>query len=66
MVLICNVPALILIVSAAVAVCTEGDESLTWTLKEYRPVAVGVPDTTPVLAFRERPGGSNPEARLQL
>jgi hypothetical protein len=35
--------------------------SVTTTLKEKEPAAVGVPLMTPVPAFSDRPGGAVPE-----
>ena len=34
--------------------------SVTFTPKEYRPAAVGMPVISPVVELSERPGGSDP------
>ena len=44
-----------------VAVWAGEPESLTVAPKEKLPLAVGVPETTPVAGVRERPAGSEPE-----
>lgn len=46
------------IVRLADAVCAVGvSESVTVTVKVVWPVAVGVPEITPVAVFRVNPGG---------
>src|ERR1700674_557609 len=51
----------------AVAVCAVGvEESVTWTVKEKVPIAVGVPAIVPVEAFSSNPGGNEPVTTLQL
>ena len=40
--------------------------SVTCTVKDAVPVAVGVPDITPVEVTRVRPAGNAPAIRLQL
>jgi len=40
--------------------------SVTRTVNGYVPAVVGVPLMTPVVIFRERPGGRLPEDILQL
>jgi hypothetical protein len=52
---------LILMLKALVAVCAGLLESVTWTVKLYRPITVGVPEMPPVLALSDRPGGKEPE-----
>ena len=47
-------------VSDRPCVAVSPNESVTWTVNEYRPAVAGVPDSTPVLAFRVRPGGRLP------
>jgi hypothetical protein len=44
----------------AVAVCADELESLTVTLTVKLPLAVGVPETTPVVAPRVSPAGKLP------
>ena len=44
----------------AVAVCADEAESLTVTLTVKLPLAVGVPETTPVVAPRLSPAGRLP------
>ncbi len=52
---------------AVVAVaCTPGVESVTVTVKENGPAVVGVPLITPVVVFRVRPAGSDPEANAKV
>jgi hypothetical protein len=51
---------------AAVAVALGVAESWTWTVKLDVPVAVGVPEMTPVVAFKVRPAGSAPAMMLQV
>ena len=41
------------------------DESLTWTVKSEVPVAMGVPEITPLPA-RDKPTGNVPPVRLQV
>ena len=52
--------------SAFVAFCAGLPESVTMAVKLYVPVAVGVPEITPVAALSNRPGGKEPEAIDQL
>jgi len=49
---------------AEVTACGEDSESLTVTLKEDVPLAVGLPLMTP-LVERVNPAGKDPEARVQ-
>jgi hypothetical protein len=51
---------------AAVAVALGVAESWTWTVKLDVPVAVGVPEMTPVAVFKVKPAGSAPEMMLQV
>jgi hypothetical protein len=44
-----------------VAVLTTPFASVTCDVNVYVPAVVGVPETTPVLAFSVRPGGNEPE-----
>ena len=54
-------------VNDLVAVCAVGVvESVTFAVKLNEPAAVGVPETTPVVALRLNPAGSAPELMLQL
>jgi hypothetical protein len=53
-------------VTVAVADCTDELESTTETPNEKLPLAVGVPEMTPVFAARLSPAGSCPEAMLQV
>lgn len=43
------------------AVAVAATESVTCAVYEDVPTVVGVPDITPVLALRVRPGGNEPE-----
>jgi hypothetical protein len=53
-------------VTVAVADCADELESTTETPNEKLPLAVGVPEMTPVFAARLSPAGSCPEAMLQV
>ena len=55
---------LTVMLSAFVAVCPLA--SLTRTVKFLVPVAVGVPEITPVLDARAKPAGNPPELSNQL
>ena len=57
--IVCGRGASTVMLSALVAVCAR---ALTWTVKFEVPVAVGVPEITPVLAVSVSPGGSAPLA----
>lgn len=46
--------------NVAVAVCAEEAESLTFTLTVKLPLAVGMPETMPVVAPRVSPAGKPP------
>jgi len=48
------------------AVAVVAAESVTFTVKVEVPVAVGVPEMTPVLAFSVKPDGSVPTLILQV
>jgi hypothetical protein len=53
--------------TAADAVFAVGvSESVAVTVKLVGPVAVGVPEMTPVLAFRVRPAGRLPTVTAQV
>jgi len=56
----------ILMVSDRVWVCGVGLESFTITVKVKFPGEVGVPEITPELACRLRPGGSEPAVTLHV
>ena len=58
--------ALIVIVSAFVAVCAGEPESVAFTVKLAVPAVVGIPLIAPVLAFRASPAGNAPEVMLQV
>ena len=51
--------------SASLAVCAGELESVTLTVKLNWPADAGVPEITPVLAFRLTPGGGAPEVTDQ-
>ena len=54
--------AVTVMLSDLVAVCAVGAvESVTRTVKLEVPVAVGVPESAPVEAFKLTPAGSDPE-----
>jgi hypothetical protein len=53
-------------VKATVADCCGDPLSVTVTLKENAPLAVGAPERTPVAAARASPAGKLPEATLQV
>jgi hypothetical protein len=53
-------------VKGTVAVADCADESVTEIPKEKLPLAVGMPEMTPVLGARVRPAGTCPEAMLQV
>ena len=55
---------MIVIERARVTTCPA--ESATWTVNENVPVAVGVPEITPVIGFITRGGGRLPETMLQV
>ncbi len=55
-----------IIVKDWVWVCGVGLESWAATVKVKVPGDVGVPEITPELGCRARPGGSVPAARLQM
>jgi hypothetical protein len=60
-----EIAALIVIAPVAVAVaCVGVAESVTRTVAMYAPAVVAVPVTTPVAAFRFRPGGKLPLCRV--
>lgn len=40
--------------------------SVTWTVKLDKPAVVGVPVIAPLVAFRERPAGSDPLLTVHL
>jgi hypothetical protein len=48
------------IVNACVIVRGGFAESVSWSVKLLVPVAVGVPEMTPVLGFKVSPAGSEP------
>src|ERR1700686_5226081 len=56
---------LTVMLSCFVAVSAGLPESATWTVKVDVPVAVGIPEITPLL-FRLNPVGSLPEAKLHV
>jgi hypothetical protein len=51
---------------AFVAVCAVVDESRACTVKEEVPAVVGVPEITPVEAFKLNPAGNEPVVILQV
>lgn len=51
---------------AFVAVCAVVAESNAWTVKDAVPEVVGVPEITPVEAFKLRPAGSAPALMPQV
>lgn len=53
-------------VKACVSLTGEAAESRTWAVKLKVPAAVGVPEITPVAAFRVRPAGIEPALMDQL
>ena len=53
-------------VSALVVVCGVAAESVTLTVNEAAPVAVGVPVIVPVLAFNVNPAGNAPVTNPQV
>jgi hypothetical protein len=53
-------------VKGTVVVADCVDESVTEMPKEKLPLAVGMPEMTPVLDARARPAGSCPVAMLQV
>ena len=55
---------MIVIERARVTTCPA--ESATWTVNKNVPVAVGVPEITPVIGFIPRIGGSVPATMLQV
>ena len=65
-VVIINTLELTVIDRAALAVSGVVDESVTVTTKLKVPLAVGVPEITPVDAARESPAGSAPEETDQV
>ncbi|XWK67921.1 hypothetical protein RBB80_31805 [Tunturiibacter gelidiferens] len=60
-----GVPAAMVSERVAVAVCWVELESLTATVTEKLPLAVGVPEIMPVLAERLSPAGRLPETMDQ-
>lgn len=61
------VPALLTVMlSFAVALTAGLSESVTCTVKEVVPVAVGVPDRVPALEFSVSPGGNAALEMLQV
>ena len=48
---------LMVIERACVTTCSGTPESLTWTVNDDVPAAVGVPEITPVVLSRPRPCG---------
>ena len=60
-----RVAGLTVMLSCFVAVSAGLPESATWTVKVDVPVAVGVPEITPLL-LRLKPLGSVPEAKLHV
>ena len=65
---IAKVGAVVLIVMLRAVVAEFGGlaESLALTMKAEVPAAVGVPVMAPVVAFKLRPAGRVPVARLQV
>ena len=58
--------ALTVMASGAVAVAGGDSESLTCTVKFEVPGVVGVPEISPLLAFRVKPFGKLPWVMLQV
>ena len=46
--------------------CTLAALSATWTVNEYEPTVVGVPERTPFEESGAKPGGREPEVRDQV
>jgi hypothetical protein len=55
----------VLMVAEKLAVAVALALSVTWTVKEEDPAAVGVPEMAPVAAFRASPTGSWPVVTVQ-
>jgi hypothetical protein len=55
-----RVAAATVMLKAFVAVCWEPEESVTCKVKSETPIAVGVPEMTPVPLFSDNPAGSEP------
>ncbi len=55
-----RVAAATVMLNALVAVCAEPEESVTCAVKLETPIAVGVPEMTPVPLFSDSPAGSEP------
>jgi hypothetical protein len=55
-----SVAAATVMLKALVAVCGEPAESVTCKVKLETPIAVGVPEMTPVPLFSDIPAGSEP------
>jgi hypothetical protein len=65
-VVIANVPPLIVMLDARVAVCAVDSESATWIVKLLTPAVVGIPPIEPVLEFNESPAGRLPLTMLHV